>query len=140
MLRLLAVLAAGLAAAAALADPQNVRESFGVLKPFEGRAAAGATAPRPPGKRDAERDAAFRILDLDGDGFVSRAEGAGNPEVMQGFDRADRNRDGRLSYREFDALAKRAAALEKAREAREKAREAKAEAQARAKAKSKTGG
>ncbi|HVL37053.1 MAG TPA: hypothetical protein VM489_15395, partial [Burkholderiales bacterium] len=87
MLRLLAVLAAGLAAAAALADPQNVRESFAVLKPFEGRAAGGATAPSPPpGKRDPERDAAFRILDLDGDGFVSRAEGAGNPELMQGFD------------------------------------------------------
>jgi Ca2+-binding EF-hand superfamily protein len=46
----------------------------------------------------------FRALDLDGDGYVSLAEAAGNEDVVSRFDRADRNRDGKLSPREFANL------------------------------------
>jgi hypothetical protein len=114
------IVLAVLAPMGAHADPQNVRESFAVLQPFQ-PPGGGETAPSPgSSKRDPERDLEFRALDLDGDGFVSRAEAAGQSEVMDGFDRADRDNDGRLSYREYDALVKRAAALKKAREAREK--------------------
>jgi hypothetical protein len=48
----------------------------------------------------------FGLLDLDGDGFVTIAEAAGNAGVVTRFDRADRNRDGRLSGAEFIRLQK----------------------------------
>jgi hypothetical protein len=54
----------------------------------------------------AQADVEFDALDLDGDGYVSLAEAAGNADVVLRFDRADRNRDGRLSFKEFGRLAK----------------------------------
>ena len=48
----------------------------------------------------------FQALDLDGDGYVSLAEAAGDPIIVQRFDRADRNRDGKLSNKEFANLRK----------------------------------
>ena len=49
-------------------------------------------------------DKYFDELDLDGDGYVSIAEAAGHEEVVKRFDRADRNRDGKLSRKEFANL------------------------------------
>jgi Ca2+-binding EF-hand superfamily protein len=46
----------------------------------------------------------FRALDLNRDGYVSAAEAAGFGEIVTRFDRADRNRDGRLSRTEFTRL------------------------------------
>ena len=46
-------------------------------------------------------------LDIDGDGRVSKAEAAGNADMMMIFDRADRDRDGRLTQAEIDAYEKR---------------------------------
>ena len=51
-----------------------------------------------------DRPEAFRILDTDKDGFLSRQEAAVEPEVAANFDRADRNRDGKLSPEEFEAV------------------------------------
>jgi hypothetical protein len=48
----------------------------------------------------------FLILDLDGDGYVSLAEAAGIGDVVERFDRADADHDGRLSSSEFDRLDK----------------------------------
>ena len=55
---------------------------------------------------DSATDAYFRSLDLNGDGYVSLAEAAGDPVVVSRFDRADRNRDGKLSPKEFANLKK----------------------------------
>src|ERR1044071_982458 len=46
----------------------------------------------------------FRALDLNGDGYVSSAEAAGFRDIVTRFDKADRNRDGKLSRAEFARL------------------------------------
>jgi EF hand len=48
----------------------------------------------------------FSALDTDGDGAISKAEAAGNAELMNNFDRADKNRDGKLSRQEYAAIGK----------------------------------
>jgi len=63
--------------------------------------AAAAHAQQP------EHDLEFRALDLNGDGRVSLSEAAGNYEVVTRFDRADRNRDGKLTRAEFERLKKK---------------------------------
>jgi hypothetical protein len=55
-------------------------------------------------------DERFDKLDFDRDGRVSKAEAAGNADLITGFDRADRNRDGKLTRAEYDRLLARAAA------------------------------
>jgi hypothetical protein len=57
--------------------------------------------------------------DIDGDGQISRAEAAGNAELTLGFDRADRNRNGRISTAEWQRYEKWQERQTKAREARE---------------------
>jgi hypothetical protein len=53
-----------------------------------------------------ERDKAFKALDLDGDGAISKAEAAGNAQLITRFERHDRNRDGKLSRKEYESLAR----------------------------------
>ena len=57
------------------------------------------------GVKTTERLDNFRKLDADGDGWVSKAEAAARPEVAAGFSKADANRDGRLSFAEFETIA-----------------------------------
>jgi hypothetical protein len=45
-------------------------------------------------------------MDLDGDGRLSLAEVAGYSDVVPHFDRADRNRDGKLTPAEYERLGK----------------------------------
>ena len=49
-------------------------------------------------------DERFEKLDYDRDGKLSKAEAAGNADLITGFDRNDRNRDGRLSATEYERL------------------------------------
>jgi len=72
-----------------------------------GGASTGSSAPAAKVEDGAAREQAFRKLDLDGDGSISKAEAAGNAAVMNGFDRADRNRDGKLSRAEYDQLGRK---------------------------------
>lgn len=48
----------------------------------------------------------FAALDLNGDAKVSLAEAAGYAAIVVRFDRADRNRDGKLTFAEFNRLKK----------------------------------
>jgi hypothetical protein len=66
-------------------------------------AAAGSTA-EPPAA--APKRGSFRSLDLNGDGRLSLSEAAGYGEIVTRFDRADRNRDGKLTQAELERLAK----------------------------------
>ena len=49
-------------------------------------------------------DERFDKLDYDQDRKLSRAEAAGNADLINGFDRNDRNRDGKLSAVEYERL------------------------------------
>ena len=69
---------------------------------YQDSAAAGGTAPK-----GAELVAgSYTAVDLNGDGRLSLAEAAGNAEIVTRFDRADRNRDGKLTQVELNRLAK----------------------------------
>lgn len=54
----------------------------------------------------ADHEQEFDALDLNGDKRVSLAEAAGFPNVVLRFDKADRNRDGKLTLREFNRMKK----------------------------------
>jgi hypothetical protein len=95
-------------AAPAGADTNNVRKGHSHLqfRTAAAGASGGSTVPRAPAPLPAEKKDMFRYLDIDGDSQVSKAEAAGHASVTLGFDRADRNRDGKLSFVEFDSIGK----------------------------------
>lgn len=76
----------------------NGAEKFGADR----SAAAGATESQFPEKKPGS----LQALDLNGDGRLSLAEAAGHADIMARFQRADRNKDGKLSQAEFDRLDK----------------------------------
>lgn len=91
----------------------------------KGSASAGRSAP-PAFVPDPAYDASYKQSDMDGDGEISKAEAAGNEPLVIGFHRADRNQDGKLNRREYEALfhaKEKADARARAKEeAREKAK------------------
>ena len=46
-------------------------------------------------------DTSFRVLDKNNDGYLSKAEAAGNPDLAKRFKEADTNNDGKLSRMEY---------------------------------------
>jgi hypothetical protein len=70
------------------------------IGPAQQSAAGGASAPAPL------RNGSFEGLDLNGDKRISLAEAAGHNDVVLRFDRADRNRDGKLTQAEFNRVEK----------------------------------
>jgi hypothetical protein len=81
----------------------NGTNNPGVAPSPQPSAAAGSTAGRPAAE---PKRGSFNSLDLNGDGKLSLAEAAGYSDIVTRFDRADRNRDGRLTPAEFERLAK----------------------------------
>jgi len=77
-----------------------------------------------PSDTSASKLDAFKSLDVDGDGKVSKAEAAGHAEVTGAFDRADRNRDGKLTLAEYERYGKAKANAQARAEAKAKARQA----------------
>jgi Ca2+-binding EF-hand superfamily protein len=50
------------------------------------------------------KDPGFNALDKDNDGFISRTEAMGNPNLAKKFKEADKNNDGKLSRTEYLAV------------------------------------
>jgi len=48
-----------------------------------------------------DNDPGFKALDRNNDGYISRAEAAGNPTLMKKFKEADKNGDSKLSRTEY---------------------------------------
>ena len=48
-----------------------------------------------------EKDPGFNALDKNNDGYISRAEALGNPNLSKNFKQADKNNDGKLSRTEY---------------------------------------
>ena len=48
-----------------------------------------------------KNDPGFAALDKDHDGYISRIEARGNPELAKKFKQADKNGDGKLSRTEY---------------------------------------
>jgi len=46
-------------------------------------------------------DSSFRVLDKNNDGYLSKAEAAGNRDLAKRFAEADTNKDGKLSRMEY---------------------------------------
>jgi hypothetical protein len=107
---LVGLLGGAVAAVHAEAPTRKASEKQASKKKAKPSAARGATAPTPPPAPNPENDAAFRKFDLDGDGLVSKAEAAGNYDLIVFFDRSDRSKDGKLSRLEYDRLTKTVAA------------------------------
>ncbi len=112
---LAAALALALASGAAFAQKfRGVPESEASARKPDltaggGNSSVGATRPALP----EDRKERFAALDLDGDGRLSLAEAAGHENVVTHFDRADRNRDGKLTLAEFQNLGKKPQAKKK---------------------------
>ena len=64
----------------------------------DSKASAGATSDKIGTDKN---DPGFNNLDKNHDGYLSRAEAAGNPTLAKKFKEADRNNDGKLSRSEY---------------------------------------
>jgi EF hand len=86
-------------------------------RPDQASSSSGSSAP----SAQAGNEQAFKRLDLDGDGSISKAEAAGYGKLMNEFDGADRNHDGKLSRAEYDRRGDKPDAKPKTRTAKAKA-------------------
>lgn len=92
-------------------------------------AAAGSTGEASPVDT---KPGSLASLDLNRDGHLSLAEAAGHADIVTRFNRADRNRDGKLSFAEYDSIGKPRPARKKAAKGKEVAKSKPAESSASA--------
>jgi hypothetical protein len=88
------------------ASKPKAKKSSDAKKKDKTSSSTGSNAPAAEPALDAVSEQRFKALDIDGDGAVSKAESAGNADIVKDFDRADRNHDGKLSRAEYGLVGK----------------------------------
>ena len=53
-----------------------------------------------------EAEQKFEYLDSDGNGFISRSEATSDPKLRESWNNVDKNKDGKLTEKEFMAFIK----------------------------------
>ena len=53
-----------------------------------------------------EAEQKFEYLDSDGNGFISRSEATSDPKLRESWNTVDKNKDGKLTEKEFTVFAK----------------------------------
>ena len=103
------LIGAAFALAAGCSDDKP-KSSRGADKNSDGKTSSAEHKPKSPAKptrtaanKPRPQNAGFNGLDKNGDGYLTKAEAKGNPNLASNFKAADRNRDGRLSRAEYRA-------------------------------------
>ena len=92
------VVAAALALAVGSVNAADTKSDTKAKADTKGKAAAGATSDKVGTDKN---DPGFNKLDKNHDGKLSRSEAAGNPMLAKRFKEADRDHDGSLSRTEY---------------------------------------
>jgi Ca2+-binding EF-hand superfamily protein len=104
------LIGAALALAAGCADdePESGRaadkNNDGKISSAEHRAQSAAKPRGTAANKPRAQNAGFSGLDKNSDGYLTRAEARGNPQLASNFKAADRNHDGRLTRAEYRAV------------------------------------
>jgi len=93
------------------ATVRDMPKHDGKRRPARASSSTGSSTAASP----AEKEQAFKRIDMDGDGSISKAEAAGDGKLMDEFDGADKNRDGKLSRAEYDSIGRKPEAKAKAK-------------------------
>ena len=88
----------------AFAADQPAKSEPGTTMPQPDKATSDQGAPtNQPAKPTADVSSQMKTLDTDGDGTISKAEAAKMAGLAEGFDKADKNKDGKLDAGEYAA-------------------------------------
>ena len=82
----------------------SAKTNDGKISSVEPRAQSAAKPTRTAANKPSAQKAGFNGLDKNSDGYLTRTEAKGNPQLARNFKVADRNNDGKLNRAEYLAV------------------------------------